>query len=246
MGEWGRMDIHLPKVPHSWRELAREIGIIVIGVLIALFFEQLVQDWQWRYKIRAAENGMRSELLQDDGPEIYQRAAMHPCIVARLDLIRSAVEGNAARQDIARLIDGYWVEYRSFDHLALDAATTSDVLGRMPPHEAGNFVNIYSVMPLLDRTSSQEAADLSKLRAFRQTGGVLSDDEKDRVLMAVEALRTDDEIISSKSIERVPRVLSLGTLNPERTRNLLEHARQHYGPCVKEISRLPPISHQGG
>ena len=65
------MDIHLPKVPHSWRELGREIGIIVIGVLIALFFEQLVQAWDWREKVRIAERAMRLEILADDGPQIY-------------------------------------------------------------------------------------------------------------------------------------------------------------------------------
>ena len=86
------MDFHLPKVPHSWRELAKEIAIIVLGVLIALFFEQLVQEWDWRQKVQAADRAMRDELLNDDGPEIYVDAAIHPCIVSRLDAIRSAVE----------------------------------------------------------------------------------------------------------------------------------------------------------
>jgi hypothetical protein len=35
------MHVHLPKALHNWRELAREIAIIVVGVFIALFFEQL-------------------------------------------------------------------------------------------------------------------------------------------------------------------------------------------------------------
>jgi hypothetical protein len=35
------MDVHTPKQPiQSWRELAKEIGIIVVGVLIALGAEQ--------------------------------------------------------------------------------------------------------------------------------------------------------------------------------------------------------------
>ncbi len=86
------MDIHLPKVPHSWRELGREIGIIVIGVLIALFFEQLVQAWDWTEKVRIADKAMRFEILSDDGPQIYADGVLHPCVVARLDAIRSAVE----------------------------------------------------------------------------------------------------------------------------------------------------------
>ena len=100
------MDIHLPKVPHGWRELAKEIAIIVVGVLIALFAEQIVQGWEWRNKVSVAKASMRHELLWDDGPQVYQRAAMHPCVVAQLDRIRKAAVGSGTRREIAGLIDG--------------------------------------------------------------------------------------------------------------------------------------------
>ena len=37
------MHFHLPKPLHGWREFAGEVGIIVIGVLIALGAEQVVE-----------------------------------------------------------------------------------------------------------------------------------------------------------------------------------------------------------
>ena len=37
-----RMRFHLPKPLHGWREFAGEVGIIVIGVLIALGAEQAI------------------------------------------------------------------------------------------------------------------------------------------------------------------------------------------------------------
>src|SRR5665213_1446672 len=39
------MHVHLPKPLHGWREFAGEVGIIVLGVLIALAFEQGVEAW---------------------------------------------------------------------------------------------------------------------------------------------------------------------------------------------------------
>jgi len=36
------MHFHLPKPLHGWREFAGEVGVIVLGVLIALGFEQIV------------------------------------------------------------------------------------------------------------------------------------------------------------------------------------------------------------
>lgn len=37
------MHFHLPKPLHGWREFAGEVGIIVIGVLIALSAEQFAE-----------------------------------------------------------------------------------------------------------------------------------------------------------------------------------------------------------
>jgi hypothetical protein len=40
---------------HGWREFAGEVGIIVIGVLVALGFEQAVESLNWASKARAAK-----------------------------------------------------------------------------------------------------------------------------------------------------------------------------------------------
>ena len=59
------MEIHKPKSVHSWRELFSEIGIIVVGVLIALSAEQVVDTIRWNHKVAEAESAMRSELGRD-------------------------------------------------------------------------------------------------------------------------------------------------------------------------------------
>jgi hypothetical protein len=55
------MHVHLPKPLHGWREFAGEVGIIVVGVLIALGAEQVVETIHWRNEL-AAE---RASLLQE-------------------------------------------------------------------------------------------------------------------------------------------------------------------------------------
>lgn len=56
------MHFHLPKPLHGWREFAGEVGIIVVGVLIALGAEQLVQDMQGRSDERAFEESIDHEI----------------------------------------------------------------------------------------------------------------------------------------------------------------------------------------
>ena len=52
------MHVHYPKPLHGWREFGGEVGVIVLGVLIALGAQQLMSDWQWRNDVRDAdENG---------------------------------------------------------------------------------------------------------------------------------------------------------------------------------------------
>jgi hypothetical protein len=229
------MHIHLPKVPHSWRDLAREVAIIVMGVLIALFLEQLVEEWHWRQKVSTAEAAMRRELLEDDGPQIYQRAAIHPCVVATLDAIRSAIESGNDRKKIAGATDKYWMDFRSYDRLALDAATASDVASHMPREKLDGMTDVYETMPLIERTNAAEATDFGRLRAFRRTGGPVSDEEKDRLLAAVEALRSDDENIWSKARTKLPELRKIGPLDRTRLGYFMTNARDHYGTCVRDL-----------
>jgi hypothetical protein len=56
------MHFHLPKPLHGWREFTGEVGIIVIGVLIALAAQQVVEAAQWRAKVNAAQESIDFEL----------------------------------------------------------------------------------------------------------------------------------------------------------------------------------------
>lgn len=87
------MEIHRPKHPiHSWREFLKEVGIIVLGVLIALAAEQSVEAWHWHRKIVDAEQAMVLELRDDDAPQALTRLAVATCLNQQLDAIQAAIE----------------------------------------------------------------------------------------------------------------------------------------------------------
>jgi hypothetical protein len=56
------MHFHLPKPLHGWREFVGEVGIIVIGVLIALGAESVVQDLHTRADARAFRETIDHEI----------------------------------------------------------------------------------------------------------------------------------------------------------------------------------------
>ncbi len=228
----------------DWRENAREIAIVVAGVFIALIAQQAVEAWDWHAKVQAAEAAMREELLSDDGPQMVQRLAMHGCISSLLDQLRAAVERGAPRDEVAALIDRYWVDDRTYDRIALDAAQAANVASHLGQERFALFANAYSRMGVLEEVNHREALDWATLRAFRRNGGPVSDAEKDRLLGAIEALRHDDMVMWLGSTRKMPTIRKLGQLDEARVDGFLADAQDHYGACVLDYATALRQTHQ--
>jgi hypothetical protein len=85
------MRFAVPKPLHGWREFVGEVGIIVLGVLIALGAQQLVEDWQWNKEVRAERASLMQEASDVLGT-IAARNAQVPCVDRRLDEIHTILE----------------------------------------------------------------------------------------------------------------------------------------------------------
>lgn len=88
-----KMEIHKPKPIHSWRELLTEIGVIVIGVAIALAAEQGVEWLHWQGEVTVARREIQAEMAFNN---IFyaRRFAVSPC------LEKQAVEAGRILDDL--------------------------------------------------------------------------------------------------------------------------------------------------
>jgi len=73
------MHFHLPKPLHGWRAFAGEVGIIVVGVLIALAFGQVVQSIHDRSVAEQARDAIRAE-VRENLWWLEFRDSYEPCI----------------------------------------------------------------------------------------------------------------------------------------------------------------------
>jgi len=236
------MEVHKPKLIQNWRELLKEWGIIVLGVLTALLAEQAVQSIDWNHKVEAAVADMDNELGSGDGPQAYARLAIHDCVAARLNSLRSAVEQGDRGQSTA-LIDTIWLPERTYDSLAREAATASDVTSHMPHQHMLQYRITYEVIPDMDRLASRELVDLSRLRALPRTGGALQTSEKLSATGAIEALRVDNDAISREA-RFVLQHMRLNKLKLDRAfviQNVRE-ARRHYPACLAHALNVGALS----
>jgi len=78
------MHVHLPKPLHGWRAFVGEVGIIVVGVLIALGAEQMVEALHWRSEVAGFRSAVRQEVALDLGTYRF-RMNENGCVKARLD-----------------------------------------------------------------------------------------------------------------------------------------------------------------
>jgi hypothetical protein len=93
------MHFHLPKPLHGWREFAGEVGIIVIGVLIALGAEQLVEAAHRQREGVQAESTIRDEIELNLG-RLQSRRAIYSCVNRRIEDIQALLDSAASSPDI--------------------------------------------------------------------------------------------------------------------------------------------------
>ena len=89
------MHFHLPKPLHGWRELLGEVAIIVVGVLLALGAEQLVEAAHWRSEVRDFRAAIDHELGRDLGVYALNMESRR-CVAARLAALEQLLSQSRA------------------------------------------------------------------------------------------------------------------------------------------------------
>jgi hypothetical protein len=75
------MQFHLPRPLHGWRESPARSASSLLGVLIALAAQSMVEDWQWRQKVvvvRQSVDGRAREQSRAAGGRSGERSLQHP------------------------------------------------------------------------------------------------------------------------------------------------------------------------
>lgn len=90
--------IRVPGPIHGWPAFANEIFVIVVGVLIALGFEALVEEFNWRGKAEDGEARLRVEMHNLFG-HAAEQVIVAPCVLAQLDGIRAHLSAGGPRSE---------------------------------------------------------------------------------------------------------------------------------------------------
>ena len=126
-----------------WAKLAREIGIIVVGVLLALAAEQTVEAISWRQRADTAERVMSDELSRNL-TFAAERGAMERCADRYLALLERAVlaSDTATIQRLAAMERPF--RPRPWRTTSWDATLSTQVADHLDSERLGRYALVFT------------------------------------------------------------------------------------------------------
>jgi hypothetical protein len=235
------MHFHLPKPLHGWREFTGEVGIIVLGVLIALGAEQILETLHLHEKVRRAEHAMQLELAQDDGPQAYARVAIADCFDHQLALVHDGA-GVTPTDRLRALARSYSPPFRTWDSEAWKAVVASDVGSYMGPEKLVEWSAAYRVLPGLNDSNVRENELATELHDTLPPSGEPSPADLQNLRRVAGQLKVLNHRFERGSQLFLARTLQLSAGVPAATKKeLIGDARSIYGSCVSvpDLSARP-------
>ena len=146
---------HIPKPLHGWREFIGEVGIIVLGVLIALGAEQLVSNIDWRRKVAETRAAVGLEVADNLG-KLHARIALSHCIDQRLDALAVIVDRAAKSKFLPPLATPIAPGNRSWSTGVWNSALNSQSAAHFSAEQLRGYSRVYQIT---DRISELEPKD---------------------------------------------------------------------------------------
>lgn len=180
----------MPKPLHGWREFAGEVGIIVLGVLIALGVEQIASAVRDRTSARQAREAVFAEIKQNLS-YMKARMATQNCVERRLDEIAVVLanSGDGALAPQPKWIGQPAIWFNSDERW--QAATASGRASLLSPDEQSRLGGIYVATKQFVGAEEKEQEAWAQLRGLESWSGPLGSAGRVHFTSALQAARLD-------------------------------------------------------
>lgn len=214
------MHFHLPKPLHGWREFAGEVGIIVVGVLIALAAEQLVESLHWRAEVRDAKAALSQDMAQTNRVFAY-RVAAHDCVARRLDRIGEITEASAEHKGPPSVVDVFPDIGNALSKSAWETSRAGQVLQHFDRKSLGLYSVYYMQVDNVGAFMMREGDDWGVLRVLRGNPNRLGPADIAAMRVALEHAYFENDIIAGIAADELGYSRALGISVPQADRSRL-------------------------
>ncbi len=187
-------DIHKVKPVHGWREFIGEVGIIVLGVLIALTGEQAVERLHYRTEMSEAKEALKVE-IESNLWSIDDRLKLTACVDARLNDIDRWADSQGTSKPLA------FVEPVAGPTLQVTGTSvwriaTASVVGNMPFQDRVYYARLYDTLATADGLT-ERMADQWRTIGLLTDGETLTSKQILQLQYYVRRLRSGNAILAS-------------------------------------------------
>jgi len=189
------MHIHLPKPLHGWREFVGEVGIIVIGVLIALGAEQLIETMHSRAEVAQFRSAVDVELATDLAAYRY-RIQQEPCVKRRLGELREWLDADRAGKPIVP--DGEIGRPSLYSILtSVWKSSSPDIMNHLSLETRERYSGLYDFVGLVDDQLGEEEEVWRSLNAFNGESRFSHEDRRKIADLSYRAKSVDDLVVDN-------------------------------------------------
>jgi hypothetical protein len=210
------VEIHRPKTVRNWRDFIKEVGIIVIGVLIALAGEEAVQWLTWRHEVGIVRDSLDDELSADlfAAEERVKIAECQRRTLDRLDELGATSRGTLVIRNAPVTRNRVW------GSASWDAASASGAIAHMEHDERNTYAVLFSFVRLFRDLNFRQEELWATIDAFRRPRP-LTDTARERFVETVSQLRalTGTMNLGARQFAEQAKALHI-QLSPEDARQL--------------------------
>lgn len=244
----------------GWRVFIGEVGVIVLGVLIALVAQQVAENWQWRQTVERTKTDLNAQISAAIANSA-ERAAVDPCLSQRLSELATKVAasrgewkgdpyilpGERSVKEVVRYaVSGvYRTPERGFPDDVWQQAKAGGVLSHMTPTDIALYADAFSGVSSL-RSSSEPEQELQAELSFLAFDGPLSPSDRARALSTISKLdQINRNTLNNASllVEAAKAVgASLASADEKLLFDYLDIQRRFRGQCVDRAAALTLIA----
>lgn len=131
----------LPTPLHGWRAFVGEVGVVVLGVAIALGAGQLVEAINWRTQVKEARGALGTELADAVGQGV-ERQHFYECTERRLDQVAALLDEAALSGQLPPIGDIGMPQPRVW----LDSTWQTTMAGQTASHFPRRELNLFGIV----------------------------------------------------------------------------------------------------
>ena len=191
------MRVRIPRPLKGWRVFAGEVGTILVGVLLALGAQELVQGLHWKREVKETRKALDAELARDLAAFDY-RFVQRPCIAKRLTELSRWAESHRSGTPLnlkKEIQPPPGFETRS----AVWEVTDGEIATRIPLQPKLSYATLYDSMKSFSELKDSEEEQWIVLLQF-QNSRRLEEADLQTVENAIRLLGAMNEVLAGYRI----------------------------------------------